>query len=78
MCAAVVMAITAVPTTAGPTVVNLSSATSISFQDEGTLTTDNTTLLSSLDGSWAPRRVALLHTITMPRELLRLTGTPFP
>ena len=32
MCAAVVMAIAAVPTTAGPTVVNLSSATSISFQ----------------------------------------------
>ena len=54
MCAVVVIAIAAVPTTAGPTVFNLSSATSISFQDEGTLTTDNTTLLSSLDGQWAP------------------------
>ncbi len=48
------MVFVAVPTTAGPTVFNLSSATSISFQDEGTLTTDNTALLSSLDGSWAP------------------------
>jgi hypothetical protein len=38
---------------AGPTI-DLSSATSISFQDEGTTSADHTSLLSSLDGVWAP------------------------
>jgi len=35
-------------------IVPLSSATSTSFQDEGTLSADHTALLSSLDGQWAP------------------------
>ena len=42
------------PTYADLVTVPISSATSTSFQDEGTLTFDNTARLSSLDGDWAP------------------------
>ena len=42
------------PTYAGLVTVPISSATSTSFQDEGTLTFDNTAKLSSLDDDWAP------------------------
>ena len=52
--ALMVMALWWSPTHADLVTVPISSATSTSFQDEGTLTFDDTAKLSSLDGDWAP------------------------
>jgi hypothetical protein len=42
---------------ATPVTIDLSSGVAFSFQDEGTLQADQTTLLSDLDGTWAPAKV---------------------
>lgn len=43
-----------IPAIAYATIIDLTSGTGISFQDEGTLKADQTALLLNLDGNWAP------------------------